>query len=544
MASATSLMAEENFLCSICLDVFKKPVSVPCGHNFCHDCIAAYWDTLGPVLQCPLCNENFYTRPMLRVNTFIADMAEKFNRKAQQRPLTAPDQAGNGNVLCDRCEGVKLPALKSCLVCFMSYCQTHLDPHQKNVALKKHKLIHPVQNLESRICKIHGEPFDLFCQLDKMFLCGSCKDEGHKKHKIVTLEHEAEMIKADLGLQTEVMDQMIQTRQQKILEFRHSLQASKNNAGKALSYSTHVMTAMADYITRSHVELSEVIKTKQKNDQAEADGVIDELEEEIEQIKKKNLQLSKVCLSIDPFTFLENFHSLTITSPQLKDWSDVTLNADQLEIQGAIAMLETTITREIVKLCDPNFKEYQRYAVDLTLDPDTANSNLYISEDLKQVSHVNQKKKIPSNPARFDNVLNVLAKEGFSSGKFYYEVQVKDKTEWDLGVSKESINRKGDIRLSPRNGYWTIWLRRGKDLKANAEHAVTLNVREMPQKIGVFVDYEAGEVFFYNVDTRSRIFSFTGCNFTEKLFPFFSPCASDGGRNSAPLIIMPVKKRS
>uniref|UniRef100_A0A3Q3J9R5 B30.2/SPRY domain-containing protein n=1 Tax=Monopterus albus TaxID=43700 RepID=A0A3Q3J9R5_MONAL len=336
----------------------------------------------------------------------------------------------------------------------------------------KHKLIHPVENLESRICKTHDEPLEFFCGVDHMFICGSCKDSDHKSHKTVTVEEEAQMKRTQLGIDMNDTDQMIRVRQQKIQEIQDSVEASRNNAAKALSYSMPVMTAVVEYIKKSQAELTEVIETKKKKIETEAEGFIKELEEEIMQIKQKNLQ-------------------------------------------------------EISMLCDPDLKKMEQHAVDVTLDPDTANPWLIVSEDGKQVTHGDRKRNLPNKPERFDHVLNVLAKEGFSSGKFYYEVQVKEKTHWDLGVAKESINRKGDIRLSPQNGYWTILLKKGYGFTANAGPAINLHVREMPQKIGVFVDYEEGQVSFYNVDSRAKIFSFTGCNFTEKLFPFFSPCQDD-----------------
>uniref|UniRef100_A0A3Q3QDN3 Bloodthirsty-related gene family, member 2 n=1 Tax=Monopterus albus TaxID=43700 RepID=A0A3Q3QDN3_MONAL len=426
-AASLSLVPEENFLCSICLSVFNKPVSTPCGHNFCLDCITNFWETKHTAVKCPLCNETFDSIPKLRVNTVIAEMAAKLKRAVQENPPTTTEQAGNGNVLCGVCQGAKL---------------------------------------------------------------------------------------------------------KKIQEIQDSVEASRNNAAKALSYSMPVMTAVVEYIKKSQAELTEVIETKKKKIETEAEGFIKELEEEIMQIKQKNLQLN------------QNFLSLTITPRQVKDWSDVTLNSNVYAMEGAMTKLVTSVKREISMLCDPDLKKMEQHAVDVTLDPDTANPWLIVSEDGKQVTHGDRKRNLPNKPERFDHVLNVLAKEGFSSGKFYYEVQVKEKTHWDLGVAKESINRKGDIRLSPQNGYWTILLKKGYGFTANAGPAINLHVREMPQKIGVFVDYEEGQVSFYNVDSRAKIFSFTGCNFTEKLFPFFSPCANDGGKNSAPLIITPIKYNS
>ena len=192
------------------------------------------------------------------------------------------------------------------------------------------------------------------------------------------------------------------------------------------------------------------------------------------------------------------------------------------------------------KLLEAELKRVQQYAVDVTLDPDTANSYLILSDDGKQVSHGDEKKNLPDNPERFSLSLCVLGKQSFSSGRFYFEVEVKGKSEWDLGVARESISRKGLITLSPDEGYWSLWLRNGHEYKALDDPLVRLSLVSQPQKVGVFVDYEEGLVSFYDVDTAALIFSFTGCCFTEKLLPYFGPGLNECGKNSAPLIISPV----
>uniref|UniRef100_A0A3Q3JRY5 B30.2/SPRY domain-containing protein n=1 Tax=Monopterus albus TaxID=43700 RepID=A0A3Q3JRY5_MONAL len=161
----------------------------------------------------------------------------------------------------------------------------------------------------------------------------------------------------------------------------------------------------------------------------------------------------------------------------------------------------------------------QQFAVDVTLDPDTAHPNLILSDDGKQVIHGDVWKNLPDKPERFSDCVSVLGKQSFSSGRFYFEVQVKGKTEWDLGVARESVNRKGKITLRPRYGYWTVWLRNGNKYRANADSPVDLSLKSGPENVGVFVDYEEGLVSFYDVDVAALIYSFTGCCFTEKLYP-------------------------
>ncbi|KAL0174182.1 hypothetical protein M9458_030150, partial [Cirrhinus mrigala] len=164
---------------------------------------------------------------------------------------------------------------------------------------------------------------------------------------------------------------------------------------------------------------------------------------------------------------------------------------------------------------------------DVTLDPDTAYPNLVLSDNGKQVTSEDIKHKLPNIPKRFDSCPCVLAKQGFSSDKFYFEVQVKGMTEWDLGVVRESINRKGMITAIPEAGYWIVVLRKGNQYLAGESSPVSLSLRVKPQVVGVFVDYEEGLVSFYDVESRSHIYSFTGQSFTGKLYPFFSPCKKE-----------------
>ncbi len=178
--------------------------------------------------------------------------------------------------------------------------------------------------------------------------------------------------------------------------------------------------------------------------------------------------------------------------------------------------------------------------MDVTLDPDTAHPNLILSDDGKQVRHGDIRQKLPDTPERFDACVCVLGKEGFSSGRCYFEVQVKGKTDWTLGVVRESINRKGAITVTPSDGYWTVWLRNGDEYEAGADPLVSLSLRVKPQRVGVFVDYEEGLVCFYDVESSSHIYTFTAQSFTEKLFPFFGPSLNYGGKNLSPLIITPV----
>uniref|UniRef100_A0A8D0A931 B30.2/SPRY domain-containing protein n=1 Tax=Sander lucioperca TaxID=283035 RepID=A0A8D0A931_SANLU len=200
------------------------------------------------------------------------------------------------------------------------------------------------------------------------------------------------------------------------------------------------------------------------------------------------------------------------------------------------------------KLFRVELKMVQQSAVDVTLDPDTAHPNLILSDDGKQVHDSDVTKNLPDNPKRFFNYVFVLAKQSFSSGRFYYEVQVKGKDYVDFRSGQRVGQQDGKYStdssgwlLDDMNGYWVIGLRNDNEYLAAAGPAVRLALKSRPQKVGVFVDYEEGLVSFYDVDAEALIYSFTGCSFTEKLYPYFYPGPIyEGGKNSAPLIISPV----
>ncbi|XP_068579451.1 E3 ubiquitin-protein ligase TRIM21-like [Cebidichthys violaceus] len=545
MSASSCLLTEDQFLCSICLDVFTDPVTIPCGHNFCKTCITEHWNVNVPY-QCPNCNKLFYTRPELRVNTFISEMAAQFRQSAQQKASSSSSSeqqaAKPGEVPCDVCTGTKLKALKSCLVCLVSYCETHLEPHLTLSGLTRHQLIDPVENLEGRMCTEHHKLLELFCKTDQMCVCMLCTVLDHKNHDVVPLKEEYEGKKAELGKTEAEIHQMIQKRELKIQEIKHSVELSEEDADREIADGVQVFTALKESVERSQTELIDTIKEKQRKTEKQAEGFIKELEQEISELKKRSTEVEQLSRSEDHLHLLQSFRTLN-TAPPTKNWTGVRVSPPSYEgtVRRALNQLEETLSEQMKKLLtEVELKRVQQSAVDVTLDPDTAHPKLILSDDGKQVEHGDVKKNLPDNPERFDTCPNVLSKQSFSSGIFYYEVQVKGKTDWDLGVARESINRKGHIPLSPQKGYWTIWLRNEIEYSGCADSPVRLSLKSQPQKVGVFVDYEKGLVSFYDVDAAALIYSFTGCCFTEKLYPFFSPCNNNKGKNSAPLIISPV----
>ncbi|XP_047434728.1 E3 ubiquitin-protein ligase TRIM21-like [Mugil cephalus] len=544
MSAVRCLRSEDQFLCSICLDVFTDPVTTSCGHNFCKHCITQHWDTTD-LCKCPLCKETFYRRPHLKINTLFSEMVAEFRQAQQKASSCSSDQqaAKPGEVPCDVCTGTKLKALKSCLVCLLSYCDSHLEPHLTMSRLKTHQLIHPVDNLEDRMCRKHDKPLELFCKTDQTCVCMLCSVLDHKRHKVVPLKQGYEGKKAELGKTENEIQQMIQKRRRKIEEMKESVKMSKDAADRQIAEGVQVFTALMESVERGLNQLIKEIEDKQKIREKQAEGFIKYLEQEVSELMKRSSEVKQLSRSEDHLHLRHSFSSLR-AAPPTKNWTEVSVCPPAYEgtVVRAVTQLEETLRKDMKKLLKAELKRVQQYAVDVTLDPDTANPHLILSDDGKQVHCGDVRKKLPDNPERFSKYGCLLGKKSFSSYCFYFQVQVKGKTDWDLGVARESSNRKGNITLSPQNGFWTVWLRNGNEYKALAGPSVRLSLHSRPEKVGVFVDYEEGLVSFHDVDTAALIYSFTGCSFNDKLYPYFSPCNNDGGKNSAPLIICPVNQ--
>ncbi|XP_072311754.1 E3 ubiquitin-protein ligase TRIM21-like [Eucyclogobius newberryi] len=537
MSSTSERSSEETFRCSICLEVFSEPVSTPCGHNFCKSCICEAWAPKGPC-TCPLCKRRYNIRPEIRVNYLLLEMVSQFKLEAEK---SKSQRSKPGDVSCDVCSEPKLKALKSCLVCLSSFCETHLQPHLTVSGLKRHQLMEPVENLEDRMCPTHQRPLELFCGTDQSCVCTLCGLLEHKNHELLSLEEGCERRRSSL-LHTQAQSQnMVKQRKLKVQEIQRCVELSDTEVHRERAVGLQAFTDLMQSVQRRQDRFLEELQEKQSRSHKRAQELVQQLEQEICELEKSSTEAERLSRSQDPLHFLQ--HCPALTPPAgLKERSTVSFEPETCEgnLARALSELEKHLSENFKKVFKAGLKRVKQFVVKVTLDPDTAHPELVLSEDLKQVHHTDVKKKLPDSPLRFDSSANVLGKQSFSSGRFYFEVQVKGKTDWDLGVAQESINRKGQIIVNPKKGFWCIVLRNKDEYKARAGPSVPLSLQRAPQKVGVFVDYGEGLVSFYDADSADLLFSFSSCCFREKLFPYFSPCFNAEGSNSAPLVLTAV----
>ncbi|XP_041798295.1 E3 ubiquitin/ISG15 ligase TRIM25-like [Chelmon rostratus] len=243
MATASSFLSDDQFQCSICLDVFTEPVSVPCGHNFCKACIDRHWEGKEQC-QCPLCNEKFNKGLKLRVNTEFREVVENFKKHHVNNSPVKP-----GQVPCDCCVGNKFKAAKTCLVCLTSYCEKHLEPHQRVAALKRHKLTNPVHNLDDKTCKKHNRILELFCRNDLTRVCVLCTE--HSAHDVVPLEEPYVDKRALMGKEKAVAQEIKPKHGKKAKKMKVAEQTKRKGKNEAV---TNCVACMRD----PHIWLFEV----------------------------------------------------------------------------------------------------------------------------------------------------------------------------------------------------------------------------------------------------------------------------------------------
>ncbi|XP_075997333.1 E3 ubiquitin/ISG15 ligase TRIM25-like [Genypterus blacodes] len=175
---------QNNFCCSVCLDLLKDPVTIPCGHSYCMRCIETCWNTDAQrkACSCPQCRQTFTPRPVLVINIIIAAVVEDLKKRELQAAPAYHCFAGPADVGCDFCTGRKLKAISFCLQCLASYCEKHIQDHYDVAPLKKHKLVEPSKKLQENICSHHVEAIPTLCHTDQQCMSHVCSVAEHKGH--------------------------------------------------------------------------------------------------------------------------------------------------------------------------------------------------------------------------------------------------------------------------------------------------------------------------------------------------------------------------
>ncbi|XP_014862994.1 PREDICTED: E3 ubiquitin/ISG15 ligase TRIM25-like [Poecilia mexicana] len=426
MARTSVTLDQETLCCSICLDLLKDPVTIPCGHSYCMNCIKTHWDEEDEkrIHSCPQCRETFTPRPVLKKNTMLAALVEQMKKTGLQAAAADHCYAGPEDVACDFCTGRKLKAIKSCLFCLASYCEKHLQPHHDSAAFKKHKLVEPSKNLQENICSKHDEVMKMFCRTDQKFICYLCSVDEHKGHDTVTVAAEIAERQRGLEEKQQKIQQMIQDREEDVKLLQQEVEAINHSADKAVEDSEKIFTELIRLLQKRSSDVKQQIRSQQETEVSRVKDVQEKLEQEITELKRKDAELEQLSHTEDHNQFLLNYpslpapseltHSSSINIQPLRHFEDVTAAVSELreKLQDVLRDSWTNISLKItevdVLLSEPEPKNrpgFLKYSREITLDPNTAHNNMVLSEGNKQVTWMIQRQSYPSHPDRFTQPL-------------------------------------------------------------------------------------------------------------------------------------------
>ncbi|XP_036072190.1 E3 ubiquitin/ISG15 ligase TRIM25-like [Oryzias melastigma] len=533
MAQKGVNLDQETFRCSICLDLLKDPVTIPCGHSYCMKCIQGFWDGQGNIYSCPQCRKTFTPRPVLVKNVMFAALMEQLAKTGLQAAPADHCYAGPEDVSCDVCSGRKLKAIKSCLFCLASYCEKHLQPHLDEAAFKKHKLVEPSKNLQENICSIHDEVMKMFCRTDQKCICYLCSVDEHEGHKIVSAAAERTERQRDLEESQQQIQQRIQDRKKEVKQLQRELEAINHSADQTVKGSEKIFTQMINLIQKRSCDVKQQIRFQQLTEVSRVKDLQQQLEQEITELKRKDAELKLLSLTEDPSQFLlhypslpplsESTHSSSINVRPLRYFEDVTAAVSELtdKLQELLSEKQTNIsvkvTRVDVSMPEPEPKtraDFLKYSCQITLDPNTAHRRLLLSENRK-VKVMEQLQSYSDHPDRFTDYIQVLSRESLT-GRCYWEV------EWRgdyicVAVAYKNIRRFGhESKFGFNDKSWAIEWYPNKFL-FRYNRIETLISARVSSRIGVYLDHRAGVLSFYSVSKRMTLLHRVQTTFTQPL---------------------------
>ncbi|KAF7235289.1 Zinc finger protein RFP [Varanus komodoensis] len=452
--------------CSICLEYFKDPVMLDCGHNFCQACLARCWGETARGFSCPQCRETAQQRS-IRSNWQLANMIEILRKLEED----------------SRREGAL------------------------------------------GVCERHREPLKLFCRDDAAAICVVCdRSKEHREHSVIPIEEVPQRSeeKAELkSLEKErelIVDQKLaeELRSQECLT---QLEMEKQKVNSVFERMYNFLEELELLRLAQLGSLKKEIEEKQQESIAKfseeishLNNLITEVEGTFQQPERELPQDIKNVLSR-----YEKGHARqqVDVSPGLEEKLRIYSQTNSA-LEEAMEKYKEALNQEL-------------YKVNFTLDPNTANPFLILSDDLKSVRRGSKYQVLPDNPERFDIMMSVLGREIFTSGRHWWEVEVEENLgRWAVGVARESVRRKGVVRISPDEGFWAV----GKSFRDSSSPCqilaftspkpLPLTLRRKLRKIRVFLDYEEDRVEFFDVDSDDLIFTFHSASFSgEKILPFF-----------------------
>uniref|UniRef100_A0A3B3XBM8 B30.2/SPRY domain-containing protein n=2 Tax=Poecilia mexicana TaxID=48701 RepID=A0A3B3XBM8_9TELE len=448
--------------------------------------------------------------------------------------------AGPEDVACDFCIGRKLKAIKSCLVCLASFCEKHLQPHYDVAPLRKHKLVEPSKNLQENICSKHDRLLEVFCRTDQKCICYLCTMDEHKGHETVSAAAERTERQRELEERRGNIQQRIQDQEKDVKLLQQEVEAINRSADKTVEDSEKIFTELIRLLQKRSSDVKQQIRSQQETEVSRVKDVQEKLEQEITELKRKDAELEQLSHTEDHTQFLLNYpslpalrestHSSSINIRPLRHFEDVTAAVSELRdklqdvLRDTWTIISLMVTDVDVLLSEPETKTrdgFLKFSQIITLDPNTLNRFLLLSEGKRKVTFVNHEQFYPDHPDRFDGLCyQVLSTESLTEC-CYWEV------EWRGGgavaVSYKNISRTE--RLGSNDQSWSLYFDRNS-YTFHHNNIKTPLARPVSSRIGVYLDQTAGILCFYSVSKTMTLIHRVQSRFTQPLYAGIRLCFS------------------
>ncbi|XP_069780194.1 zinc-binding protein A33-like isoform X1 [Narcine bancroftii] len=373
---------------------------------------------------------------------------------------------------------------------------------------------------EAGRCLEHGKRLLYFCKVEKLRVCSKCVIVGsHRGHPVASVEEALSELKELLSACAKELESKSLEHSLRLEEINRNVITTKEEVEALQRQVGDDFAALRSVLDAEEKALMEQITT-------EGQGTL----EELSRLKMECLQRLE-----DLRTLAEPLH----TALQTDNLSEVlkVLNISSDGTCFSCGPVNEPIVRFKgekfhgplqYKVWKKMFQVIQTVAEPFTFDPLTAHPHLQVSINHRSVTPRHEALPVGYADCRFDTCLCVLGSEPLSSGKHYWEVNVRNKSKWDLGVANISIPRHGDLIYKPNRGIWCLMLRDGCHYEACDDSDIELEIQRKPGRIGIYVDYEGGEILFLDAETMQTLYVFRA-SFTEQLLPLYSPCIEEKG---------------
>ncbi|XP_041657208.1 finTRIM family, member 83 [Cheilinus undulatus] len=554
--------------CYLCKESLRDPVSIPCGHIFCSICLKTYWDHAdhtGSYL-CPQCRVSYSKRPTPR--RVGSSRNSSLQRSYESQPPTPPspdyNHAGPQDVACDVCK--KHKAVKTCLMCLASFCEKDLQAHFNSPTFKRHKLVDVLDVLDRHVCPQHQKGLELFCRTDQMCICVLCTVKEHKGHDMVSAEQERADEQQRLGVTQAEIQEKIHDRLKQMEEMKQAVDSLKTSAQRALQECEKMFSDMMRSIERMQQEMAKLITSNKRAALNNAEGHMERLSHEIADLKRRDNEISQLSRTEDHIHFIQSYHMLIAQTeaeelptvsvnpyftfgPVTKAVSEMKQHLNEFSNDELVKVAKTVNKMTFCQLDEPKKRrsmkneeqaqvptmykaipvqepthrdDFLKYACQLTLDPNTAYRQLYLSRGNRKAALKRDPQNYGDHSGRFDSLPQVLCVEPLTGGAYYWEV------DWSgegaaIGVTYKGIKRTGygdSCRIGYNRKSWSLFCsdssysaRHNKDqLEINAPYS---------SRIGVFLDHAGGVLSLYSVGENMSLIHRFKTTFSEPVYAGF-----------------------